>query len=226
MPKGKIQSVEPMVADLVNGWLKSYNLNYKLEQESLNTDIDNALDEYLSKSGGKGGTRPDVKLLLDSNIYINFYDRYYRNEFFPTFWLNFVSILNSDVKVPDIVVSENYQEPWFRDWLDDNYEKDLIDHKSYAREWSEVIQYIQDSPLYKDTALSSEKGWANEKIADPWLIAIAKSENYTIVTDEIKNINLNAMNTSKNAKVPDVCEELNVRCISMNQFFEEIGLSI
>ena len=41
MPKGKIQSVEPMVADLVNGWLKSYNLNYKLEQESLNTDIDN-----------------------------------------------------------------------------------------------------------------------------------------------------------------------------------------
>ena len=98
--------------------------------------------------------------------------------------------------------------------------------KTYAREWSEVIQYIQDSPLYKDTALSSEKGWANEKIANPWLIAIAKSENYTIVTDEIKNINLNAMNTSKNAKVPDVCEELNVRCISMNQFFEEIGLSI
>ena len=65
MPKGKIQSVEPMVADLVNGWLKSYSLNYKLEQESLNTDIDNALDEYLSKSGGKGGNRPDVKLLLE-----------------------------------------------------------------------------------------------------------------------------------------------------------------
>ena len=36
--------------------------------------------------------------LLDSNIYINFYDRYYRNKFFPTFWLNFVSILNANVK--------------------------------------------------------------------------------------------------------------------------------
>ena len=44
-----------------------------------------------------------------------------------------------------------------RKWLAENYEKDLIDHKSYVREWSEVIQYIQDSPLYKDTALSSEK---------------------------------------------------------------------
>ena len=31
----KIQSVEPNIADLANGWLKSYKLDYKLEQESL-----------------------------------------------------------------------------------------------------------------------------------------------------------------------------------------------
>lgn len=61
----KIQSVEPMVADKVNSWLKSYKLDYKLEQESLNTEIDTALNEYYSKSGGKGGNRPDVKLLLE-----------------------------------------------------------------------------------------------------------------------------------------------------------------
>ena len=60
------QSVEPNIADLVNGWLKSYNLDYKLEQESLNTEIDLALNDYYSKSGGKGGNRPDSKLLLRS----------------------------------------------------------------------------------------------------------------------------------------------------------------
>ena len=59
-----IKSVEPNIADLVNGWLKSYNLDYKLEQEPLNTEIDQALDDYFSKNGGKGGNRPDVKLLL------------------------------------------------------------------------------------------------------------------------------------------------------------------
>lgn len=32
----KVQSIEPNIADLVNGWLKSYGLDYKLEQESLN----------------------------------------------------------------------------------------------------------------------------------------------------------------------------------------------
>lgn len=64
MAKKSVQSVEPKVADLVNGWLRSYGLDYKLEQETLNTEIDKALNEYASKSGGNGGNRPDVKLLL------------------------------------------------------------------------------------------------------------------------------------------------------------------
>lgn len=64
----KIQSVEPNIANLANGWLASYKLNYKLEQEQLNTEIDKALDAYFSKNGGVGGNRPDAKLLLRSNI--------------------------------------------------------------------------------------------------------------------------------------------------------------
>ena len=65
----KVQSVEPNIADLANGWLKRYKLDYKLEQESLNEEIDQALNDYFSKSGGAGGNRPDVKLLLqDKNL--------------------------------------------------------------------------------------------------------------------------------------------------------------
>ena len=70
--KKSIQSVEPNVADMVNNWLKSYDLNYKLEQESLNTEIDKALNNYFSKNGGAGGNRPDVKILLKDK-YNNFY---------------------------------------------------------------------------------------------------------------------------------------------------------
>lgn len=43
--KSKVQSVEPDIADLVNGWLKSYGLDYKLEQASLNSEIDKALSQ-------------------------------------------------------------------------------------------------------------------------------------------------------------------------------------
>ena len=67
-----IQSVEPNVADLANGWMRSYKLDYKLEQESLNTEIDRALDEYFSKNGGVGGNRPDAKLLLRDKNMVNY----------------------------------------------------------------------------------------------------------------------------------------------------------
>jgi len=63
------KSIEPNIADLANGWLKSCDLDYKLEQEPLNSEIDKALLEYFTKSGGKGGNRPDAKLLLqDKNL--------------------------------------------------------------------------------------------------------------------------------------------------------------
>jgi hypothetical protein len=51
MAQIKIQSIEPNIVDLANGWLKSYKLNYKLEQESLNDEIDRALSDYHSKNG-------------------------------------------------------------------------------------------------------------------------------------------------------------------------------
>ena len=68
----KLQSVEPNIADLANDWLKKYKLDYKLEQESINSSIDKALSDYHSKNGGVGGNRPDAKLLLKDK-----YNRYY-----------------------------------------------------------------------------------------------------------------------------------------------------
>lgn len=59
-----VKSIEPNIADLANGWLKSYKLDYKLEQESLNDEIDKALSDYFTKNGGVGANRPDAKLLL------------------------------------------------------------------------------------------------------------------------------------------------------------------
>ena len=61
-----------------------------------------------------------MKYLLDSNIYINFYDRYYRKEFFPSFWQKLPKLLNENVIIPKIVVSENYQNEAFKAWLSEN----------------------------------------------------------------------------------------------------------
>jgi len=66
------QSIEPNIADLANWWLKSYKLDYKLEQENLNTEIDKALNDYHSKNGWVGWNRPDAKILLQDKNW-NYY---------------------------------------------------------------------------------------------------------------------------------------------------------
>lgn len=102
----------------------------------------------------------------------------------------------------------------------------MLNHTSYALEWTQILTHIQSCGNYKDSALSSDRGWGSDRIADAWIIAIAKKDDLTIVTDEKKNPNLSGKNPSKSAKIPDVCEALGVRCITMNQFFGEVGLVI
>ncbi|PNZ41435.1 DUF4411 family protein [Staphylococcus simulans] len=167
------------------------------------------------------------KYILDSNIYINFYDRYYKYDYFPSFWKNLPSILNKQVIIPNIVLKENYQDPWFKKWLTNNYSCETLNHSDYFDEWQFILTHIQESDFYKNDAISGMgKGWGDVSIADPWLIAIAKREGYTIVTNENRSVNLSTSQPSKASKIPDICDDLNIECIDMNQCFKEISLSI
>lgn len=167
------------------------------------------------------------KYLLDTNIYANAYERFYRNEYFPSFWEKFAPTLSEHVVIPKIVKDEITKSDWFQEWLSENYDTDILNHKNYSEGWRTILEFIQSSGLYKDKALTDQaKGWAQENIADPWLIAIAKEEELIIVTGEVRDPNLGKGQQIKTAKIPDVCDRQNVRCITMNEFFGEIGLLI
>lgn len=164
--------------------------------------------------------------LLDTNIYLNFYERYYKFNIFPSFWSSFIPVINNNVVIPKVVIDENYQDMSFKDWIGNNYSNTILNHKVYARDWLIILEHLRTCGYYKDAALDSDRGWANERIADAWLVAIAKKEGFTIVTDEKRNPNLLKGSPSKAAKIPDICDNLNIRCITMNQFFQEVGLVI
>lgn len=66
------QSIEPKIANYINQQLSSYHLKYFLQQETVNTEIENALSRAASKSGGDGGNRVDCKLLLQDDL-LNYY---------------------------------------------------------------------------------------------------------------------------------------------------------
>lgn len=106
--------------------------------------------------------------LLDTNIYIDSYDRYYRKDFFPTYWQQLSEILNSHVVIPIIVRDEITKNDWFLKWLRQHYKRDYLSHKRYIEQWQGVLNHIQTCGLYKESALTAQvRGWANEDIADP-----------------------------------------------------------
>lgn len=164
--------------------------------------------------------------ILDTNIFINFYDRYYRFAYFPSFWENLIPILNSRVIIPKVVINETTHSTEFVAWINSHFSNEKLNHTQYTSQYTTVLQHVLSCGFYKPEALNSEKGWANEKIADAWIIAIAMKENYTIVTEENRVINLNRINPSKAAKIPDVSDQLGIRCINMNQFFEEVQFKL
>jgi len=64
MPKSK--SVEEQIEDCGKQWLKSYGLTYFSKTENINSEIDAAMRQAPSKSGGSGGNYPDIRLLLSA----------------------------------------------------------------------------------------------------------------------------------------------------------------
>lgn len=167
-----------------------------------------------------------MKYLLDTNIYINFYDRAYRFEYFPSFWIAFEKVINQYVVLPRVVIDEINKSNDFKKWLDNNFNGELLNHKEYAEEWGNVIHHIEQDPCYSDKALIDPRSWTREKIADGWLIAIAKRDGLTIVTDERANPGLNAQNPSSIVKIPDIAKNFGIRCITMNDFFKEIDFKL
>ena len=59
------KSIEEKVEDTIKELLRKGNLKFFTKTESINSEIDAALEKAPSKSGGNGKNYPDMKLLLD-----------------------------------------------------------------------------------------------------------------------------------------------------------------
>lgn len=68
----KAPSVESLVADKVNQWLRDYGVQYALQNTEIHQGVDGALRRADSKSGGSGGNYPDVKLVLKDEWHFDY----------------------------------------------------------------------------------------------------------------------------------------------------------
>lgn len=161
--------------------------------------------------------------LIDSNCLIEAYRRYYSFDIVPTFWEKFLITYQHSIflidKVRDELCSKsNKHKDDLQLWVEDNCcfkgKVILSNQQKYVDKYAEILQFIYDAPQYKTSSFIE---WSNNlNKADPWLIAVASIDKFTIVTMEKSDPNLSAGSpTKREPKIPDVCKWFDVECIDL-----------
>ena len=223
----KAQSVEPNIADLVNGWLKSYKVDYKLEQESLNSEIDKALDEYFSKNGGVGGNRPDAKALLKDK-----YNRYYPILIEYKGYKDNLVKLNSEGQVEN---KNTKGEPIFKNINSYavngavHYANAVLHHTSYTDIIAIGVTGYKDEDGELQYSIgvyfvSKDNYGIGQKVADYTDLSFLRASNFDAFIEKVKSLQLTQEELDKLKEKRE--QEINASLIKLNNdiFQNEKGL--
>lgn len=165
--------------------------------------------------------------LIDSDSFITPYRQHYAFDLVPTYWEEISKCTNSGrLVLLDMVKAEiDKGKDELSDWL--NKQKGFVICNHISQEiiskYQKVLQYIQKCGLYKEQAL---KTWSDGDVADPWLIAAAAVNDYTIITAEVSSGGLSMKNKNKNAKIPDVAKAFGVKTNNLYYMMRQLGIKI
>lgn len=143
---------------------------------------------------------------IDTNALIDLWRRFYPSDIFPSLWKDLEDLISENCLIaPREVLSE------LGKW-DDELLKWAKKHKKMFKDldydqMQEVTKILKDFPSLVDPNKTTPD-------ADPFVIALAISKDWTVVTSEKPS-------TGGRAKIPDVCKKCNVKCISLIEFFRE-----
>ena len=169
----------------------------------------------------------EEKYLIDSNSFMVPYRQYYAFDLLPTYWEELSKYADTGrLILLDIVKSEiDKGEDDLADWVDKQTGFKICEHitPEIVGKYQEVLQYVQNCGLYKEQAL---RAWSPGDIADPWLIAAAAVNDYTIITEEVASSGLSPKTPNKNAKIPDVAKAFGVRTNNLYYMMRRLGIKI
>ena len=145
------------------------------------------------------------KYSIDASAIIDGWVRYYPIDLFPSFWDRFKELIISKAGIAIELVEHEIAKKddgcisWFNsNSLNDFFQEIDDDIEKFV---SELLKNANYQRLVED-----RKGTYG---ADPFIIALAKVYNLTVVTGEKPSYNI------KKPKIPDVCRDLGIDCINI-----------
>jgi hypothetical protein len=151
--------------------------------------------------------------LVDTSIFIAS-NRNYRQEFFPVVWKFFLN--TSHLYMLDRVYNELIEKPDdLSIWAKKNWKDSIIIADTFVNEYRQVADYLRNSGLWSSAGYEQ---WTRDYTkADPWLIACAMNQGYTIVTCE-NNVGPNGKVSSQEPKIPFVAQHMGVKTMDFWHF--------
>lgn len=144
---------------------------------------------------------------IDTSALIDLWRRHYAPDVFKSVWEKIEHLIyNQELISPIEVLKElSKRDDELLNWIK---KKDIrkmfkvLDNEQ--TEW--VYEIMRRFPPLVDTLASTP-------IADPFVVALALSKGYSVITSE----------TTKKGKVkiPDVCRAYNIKCLKLLEFFRE-----
>ena len=159
-----------------------------------------------------------LQYILDANVFIEAYKRYYAFDLCPGFWRSIKHYGAQCVLASIDRVRDELQEGQsLEDWKSQAPEPLFLptDTAEIVAAYGEVIKWAQNQARFN--------GGARTEFAqgvDAWLIACAKANSLTMVTHE-----QSAPKSQKRVKIPDVCKAFGIPCKNTFEMLRALEVS-
>ena len=149
---------------------------------------------------------PGYCYCIDTSALMDLTERY-PDSVFQTLWKNIETLVSQKRLIaPREVFKEIIWDTQLLAWAKK--------HKKMFRDLdAEQLQYVKEIEAKYPSLVDPAKTTPD---ADPFIIALAKAENATVVTSEKP-----ASPTSTRVKIPDVCQGYGIKCMSLTEWFNE-----
>ncbi|WP_145484612.1 DUF4411 family protein [Yersinia aldovae] len=151
--------------------------------------------------------------IIDSNIFIEAQNTYYCLDVCPGFWEFLSQRFESGelISIKNVYDEISHKDDAIYEWVKERRPFfGAVDDEITQKNFAEIANYVQTE--YSSRKANNPNIHSFLSVADPWLIARAKTLSATLVTHEIK-----AGSGSFKPKIPDICEKFGVQTMRTDE---------
>nr|WP_154325071.1 DUF4411 family protein [Pantoea sp. 201603H] len=157
--------------------------------------------------------------IIDSNIFIQAQNDYYCMDICPGFW-DFLSerfYSGELLSIKHVYDEIAHKDDPIYEWVKERRSFfSAVDDEATQRNFADIANYVQTE--YELRKKNNHNIAPFLSVADPWLIAKAKSLSATIVTHEVR------AKGSPKPKIPDICDQFGVSFIRTNELLRSLQI--